>query len=179
MIIPTFLENPIFSDDPRRDLEEIFWKLPTFSKVKKKRVKISEEEFARLKLSFYKLVLSTHSFIYSPVHWAGRPSEITPEKLSKFLCLLSEGFNIEETAPVCGFSPAGFYRFQKKNPEFRNEIARIVERHMLSYLAHMSLVLLLEKWDPKATMYVLQKTDPDFRTGKYIRKPRQAVKHHY
>lgn len=67
MTIPTFLENPIFSDNPRKDLEEIYGKLPTIPKKKKERIKISEDELARFKISFYSLIINARSFIYSPI----------------------------------------------------------------------------------------------------------------
>lgn len=170
----TFLWKPIFSEDPRKDLEELFGKSLPINRIERGRVTITEAESRSIVLSFYHLIVTSHFFrSHSPK--AGRPSEITPKKLSKFLLLLSEGYNVEESAPVCGFSPASFYRFQKKNPEFRDTIARFEKDVLPRYVARRNIVLLLQKWDKETTFYMLEKLDPAYRRGKYLRKPRRLA----
>lgn len=176
MINPAFLWQPIFSEDTQRDFEELFGIPLQFNRTERERVTITEEESRSIRLSFYHLIVTSHFFKNHSLK-AGRPSEITPKKLSKFLLLLSEWKTIEESAPVCGFSPASFYRFQTKNPEFRDTIARLEKDALPKYIAPRNIVLLLQKWDKETTFYMLEKLDPAYRKGKYLQKPKQLRTH--
>lgn len=167
----TFLWQPLFSENLQKDLEELFSIPLPPKRVEREKAIITEEESRRIRLSFYHSILISY-FFKSTTLRAGRPSEITPKKLSKFLYLLAEWCTIEESAPVCDFSPAGFYRFQKKNPTFRDTIAHLEESLLPKYVAHMNIVLLLQKGDRETTFYMLEKLDPAYRKGKYLRKPR-------
>ena len=167
---PHFFWKPLFSEDPRKDLEELFGAPLPPKRTERERTIITEEESRGIRLSFYHLILTSYFFKDHSLR-AGRPSEITPKKLSKFLYLLAEWCTIEEPAPVCDFSPAGFYRFQKKNPTFRGTIAHLEESLLPKYVAHMNIVLLLQKGDKETTLYMLEKLDPAYRKGKYLRKP--------
>lgn len=170
----TFLWQPIFSEDPRKDLEELFGTPICAIRKEKGKTIITEQESRNIRFTFYHLIVTSY-FFKKQSQKTGRPSEVTPKKLSKLLCHLSEWSTIEESAPLCGFSASAFYRFQRKNPEFCHTIAHFEKEQLPIFVARMNLILLLQKWDKKATFYVLERYDPLYRKGKYVRKPRRLA----
>jgi hypothetical protein len=95
----------------------------------------------------------------------GRPSKITPSNLSKFKEYISLWHTVEESAFVCGFSVASFYRFLDKNPEFREEI-RDTKWVYARFLAKQNINKALADGDVQVSLQFLKHTDPEWKNDR-------------
>lgn len=108
-------------------------------------------------------------FIYKNINVIGsvwRPSRINLSNLSKFKELNSLWHTIEECCFACGFSPASFYRFLDKNPQFREEI-RDTKWVYSRFLAKQNVNQALIDGDIQVSLTFLKHTDSDWKKPEY------------
>lgn len=93
----------------------------------------------------------------------GRPTKLTPETMELLGQCLSENLSVNHACMLAGISTATFYRHYQENEGFKAKMD--VAQEMTRISARRTIHEAIKNGSAKASMYYLDRTDPEFKQG--------------